>query len=206
MVIFTSDHGDYMGDHWLGEKGLFHEVSVRVPLILVDPRSTADSTRGSASSQLVESIDLLPTMLETLGIHRPSQWLEGRSLVPLLHGAEGYRPRDAVVCEGTYAFRDVVRLPIDQPVDQCGMVMIRSERWKYIEYQGAQAQLFDLAADPDEFVDLGADPGYSSICSQMRDQLHEWRANRRLTTTISPEEIEAYNRAELDIGFSIGEW
>ena len=206
LIIFTSDHGDYLGDHWLGEKGLFHEMSVRVPLILFDPRSAADSTRGSKSGELVEAIDLLPTILDAFGIHQPSQWLEGQSLVPLLHAGAGYRPRDVVVSEGSYAFRDVVRQPISQPVDQCAMIMIRSDRWKYFEYQGARPQLFDLASDPDEFVDLGGDPGYSNICTQMRDRLHEWRAQRRVSTTISPEEIEAYNLAELDIGFSIGDW
>ncbi|GIT48586.1 MAG: hypothetical protein Ct9H300mP14_05140 [Gammaproteobacteria bacterium] len=54
MIVFTSDHGDYLGDHWMGEKDLFHEPSVRIPLIIYDPRASADATRGSASQALVE--------------------------------------------------------------------------------------------------------------------------------------------------------
>ena len=89
LVIFTSDHGDYLGDHWLGEKELFHDPIVRVPLIVLDPRAEADAMRGRASDALVECIDIVPTILDSLGIERPAQWLEGESLLPLLHGREG---------------------------------------------------------------------------------------------------------------------
>src|SRR5881396_939164 len=61
MIVFTSDHGDYLGDHWMGEKDLFHEQSARIPLIVIDPSPAADSTRGSVSDALVEAIDLAPT-------------------------------------------------------------------------------------------------------------------------------------------------
>ena len=67
MIVFTSDHGDYLGDHWLGEKELFHDVSVRVPLIVFDPRSEADATRGKVSDAFVEAIDLVPTFMEATG-------------------------------------------------------------------------------------------------------------------------------------------
>lgn len=49
MVVFTSDHGDCLGDHWMGKKELLHECSVRIPLIIVDPSAAADATRGVAS-------------------------------------------------------------------------------------------------------------------------------------------------------------
>ncbi|MGX9354701.1 sulfatase-like hydrolase/transferase [Roseobacteraceae bacterium S113] len=61
MVVFCSDHGDNMGDHWLGEKDLFFDCSARIPLIVYDPREAADATRGTASDALVEAIDLAPT-------------------------------------------------------------------------------------------------------------------------------------------------
>jgi len=52
MIVFTSDHGDYLGDHWLGEKELFHEESVRIPLIIYDPSANADSTRGTVNTDI----------------------------------------------------------------------------------------------------------------------------------------------------------
>ena len=89
LIVFTSDHGDYLGDHWLGEKELFHEESLRIPMILRDPRPTADTTRGTASGALVEAIDLVPTFLDALDDGRANRdaaitRLEGRSLAPLV--------------------------------------------------------------------------------------------------------------------------
>ena len=86
VIVITSDHGDYLGDHWLGEKDLFHDASVRVPMIIYDPSPDADATRGTVSDALVESIDLLPTFVEIAGGTPRDEWLEGRSLMPLLRG------------------------------------------------------------------------------------------------------------------------
>ncbi len=61
VIVITSDHGDYLGDHWLGEKDLFHEQSVKVPLIIYDPSDQADATRGTTCDALVEAIDLPAT-------------------------------------------------------------------------------------------------------------------------------------------------
>ena len=57
MIVFCSDHGDNMGDHWLGEKDLFYDCSARIPLIIYDPRKSADGTRGTVCDKLVEGID-----------------------------------------------------------------------------------------------------------------------------------------------------
>ena len=59
LIVFTSDHGDYLGDHWMGEKDLFHEPSVKVPLIVCDPSAEADAARGTVCDALVETIDLV---------------------------------------------------------------------------------------------------------------------------------------------------
>ncbi len=67
MAVFCSDHGDNMGDHWLGEKGLFYDCSARISLIVYDPRDEADATRETASNQLIEGIDLAPTLQQFLG-------------------------------------------------------------------------------------------------------------------------------------------
>ena len=64
MIVFTSDHGDYLGDHWMGEKDLFHEQSAKIPLIVVDPSRDADATRGTVNDALVEAIDLAPTFID----------------------------------------------------------------------------------------------------------------------------------------------
>ncbi len=62
VIIFTSDHGDYLGDHWLGEKELFHEESVRILFIVYEPSVASDVSRGKVDDLLVELIDLVPTL------------------------------------------------------------------------------------------------------------------------------------------------
>jgi len=86
MIVFTSDHGDHFGDHSMGEKVLFHEVSVGVPLIICDPRPIAYPTRGAISDAFVEAIDLVLTFLDKTGAPSAYYRLEGRSLEPILHG------------------------------------------------------------------------------------------------------------------------
>ena len=92
MIVLTSDHGDYLGDHWLGEKDFFHEPSVKIPLIVHDPRPEADGTRGTVCDALVEAIDLVPTFVEAAGGQVADHIIEGRSLAPWLRG----RPRTGV--------------------------------------------------------------------------------------------------------------
>ena len=96
MIVFTADHGDYLGDHWLGDKDFFHDASVKVPLIIYDPSPAAAKARGSVCDELVEAIDLAPTFLEFAGADPAlqSHRLEGRSLLPLLRGEQpaAWRP------------------------------------------------------------------------------------------------------------------
>src|SRR6185369_237344 len=118
MIVFTSDHGDYLGDHWMGEKDLFHDQSAKIPLIVVDPSKAADATRGTVSDALVEAIDLAPTFIEFFGGTPPDHILEGRSLMPLLRGEPPADWRSNVFSEYDYSMQDV-RLKLNQPIEQC---------------------------------------------------------------------------------------
>jgi arylsulfatase A-like enzyme len=206
LIVFTSDHGDYLGDHGLGEKELFHDAIVRVPMIVVDPRAEADATRGQAIDRLVESIDLVPTFLDALGLPGAPEWLEGASWQPLLHGRAPPAWRELVFSENSYAFRDEVRLPLGRPVDGCLMTMVRGTRWKYIHYEGVRPQLFDLENDPDEYADLGTDPSHAAVREQMAMRLFDWLRRRKRFSTISLDDIEQWNRREVKAGIQIGVW
>ncbi|MEM6388640.1 MAG: sulfatase-like hydrolase/transferase, partial [Pseudomonadota bacterium] len=83
-IVLTSDHGDYLGDHWMGDKDYFHDPSVKVPLIIADPDPAMDGTRGTTCDALVQAIDLLPTFIEHFGGTPPAHQIDGRSLRPLL--------------------------------------------------------------------------------------------------------------------------
>jgi arylsulfatase A-like enzyme len=206
LIVFTSDHGDYLGDHWLGEKELFHDTVVKVPLIVVDPSRAADATRDTVCNEIVEAIDLIPTFLDALDLPQPQEWLEGQSLLPLLRDPQHAWTKDMAVCENTYAFRDCVRLPIGKPVDRCNMTMIRTGEWKYVHVDGLDPMLFDLVNDPNELNDLGKSPQHASIRDAMQRRLLDWLFCRRRMTGIAPQAIESWNRRELDVGIEIGVW
>src|SRR3954453_21104726 len=123
MIVFTSDHGDYLGDHWMGEKDLFHDQSARIPLIVIDPSPEADAMRGRTCDALVEAIDLAPTFVDYFGGKPPRHILEGRSLLPLLRGETPRDWRKGVFSENDYAMQDV-RLNPNQPIDRCRLFMV----------------------------------------------------------------------------------
>lgn len=204
LIVLTSDHGDYLGDHWLGEKELFHEESVRIPMIVFHPGAEADATRGKRDSRLVEAIDLLPTFLEAAGGPAQPHRLEGMSLLPLLRGEETLW-RDAAFSEFDYAFREARRHLGVSPAHARGW-MIRTERWKYIAYDGFSPQLFDLEQDPDEFEDLGQSAAHAMVRQRMEARLFRWLCERRIRTTISDEDVEKRTGNARARGILFGVW
>src|SRR5262249_18306660 len=154
MIVFTADHGDYLGDHWLGDKDFFHDASIKVPLIIYDPSAAADATRGSVCDELVEAIDLVPTFLDVAGGDAAAQShrLEGRSLLPLLHGAQPQSQsawRTFTVSEYDYGMQPASAKLGVKPRD-ARLFMIADKRWKLIHAIGFRPMLFDRASDPDE--------------------------------------------------------
>ncbi|WP_220443996.1 sulfatase-like hydrolase/transferase [Pararhodobacter zhoushanensis] len=173
VIAFTSDHGDYLGDHWLGEKYLFHDASVKVPLILYDPAPEADATRGTTSDALVEMIDLAPTFLELAGAAPKPHVLEGHSLLPLLRDPTAGLARTHVFSEYDYA-SDQVRVKLGTSVQDSRLTMVFDGRWKMIDCRGLPPMLFDLETDPDELCDLGRAPGYDLIRARLFDAIRRW--------------------------------
>ena len=91
LIIFCADHGDFLGDHWLGEKDCSDTVQ-RVPFIVVDPRPEADATRGSEDDRFVECVDVVPTVLDALGLPIPRHRIEGETCCPATRPAAGLAP------------------------------------------------------------------------------------------------------------------
>ena len=156
IVIFTSDHGDMTGDHGLRLKGCrFYEALVRVPLVLSYPDQFK---QGLQSDALVELVDLVPTLLEIVGLPIP-ETMQGKSLLPILTGlTNGDYHRDSVrseyykVLSGTASYA----------------TMIRDQRYKLINYHGHElGELFDLELDPNEFENLWNNPDYTEIRFQL---------------------------------------
>ena len=190
MIVLTSDHGDYLGDHWMGEKDLFHEPSVKVPLIVCDPRAEADPTRGTACDALVESIDLAPTFVEAAGGRVPDHILEGRSLMPWLRGE---RPdwREFVISEYDYsATHQAVTLGVEPR--NARLFMVFDGRFKLIHAEGGfRPMLFDLETDPDEFHDLAKGDAHQDHIDRLYGYLARWGRRMAQRVTMSDNDIQA---------------
>ena len=145
VVIFTSDHGYFYGEHGLNEeRRLAYEETVRIPLIVRDPRNTR---RGTTPSQMAQTIDLAPTILSLAGVTDTVR-RQGTSLVPILEGSPTSW-RSSVLVE--YYTDQVFPRTLTM-----GYQAVRTERHKYIHYLELPGmdELYDLEADPFELNNL----------------------------------------------------
>ncbi len=167
VVIHTSDNGSLDGAHALEGKWLMYEESIRVPLIIRDPRLPV-STRGRRQ-QMALNIDLAPTILTMAGLPVPAG-MQGVNLQPLLRDA-ATKGREDWYYEHVYT-PEPGRRPIPKNEG------VRTERWKYTRYTEPHPpveQLFDLAADPQEEKDLARDPTHAKTLSTLRDRCDAYR-------------------------------
>jgi arylsulfatase A-like enzyme len=204
LIVFTADHGDFLGDHWLGEKEHFYDTVQRVPFIVFDPDPAADGTRGSIERRFVEAVDVVPSVLDALGLPAQPERIEGRSLLPLTRGTAGSW-RDCVFSELDYAFRQA-RRTLGRGQYECRAWMARTERWKYVYWIGDRPQLFDLEADPDEFFDLGSDRSLEPVRAAMQARLFDWFTRLKRRTTVNPDELEARTATHKEHGVFFGVW
>lgn len=146
IVIFTADHGDYMGDHQLLLKGPLHyQALIRVPFLWREPDGGARGRRGALASTL----DIARTVLERAGLE-PFQGLQGQSLLPAVNGSRDGRQAVLIEEEGQRIY-----LSFDRRVRVRTVV---TERYRLSVYDGADwGELYDLAADPHELNNLWSD-------------------------------------------------
>jgi len=190
MIVLTSDHGDYLGDHWMGEKDLFHDPSVKIPMIIYDPRSDCDATRGTTCDALVESIDLTATFIEAAGGTVPDHIVEGRSLLPWLQG-DTPAWRKYAISEYDYSVTpQAVKLGVE-PRD-ARLFMVYDGRYKMMHAEGGfRPMLFDLKNDPEEFHDLAKGIDHQDQIDQLYQYLGEWGLRMSQRVTKSEDDIRA---------------
>lgn len=202
LIVFTADHGDFLGDHWLGEKEYFFEPVIRVPMILVDPAGQP----GQVRNEFVECVDVVPTLLDALGLPIPEHRIEGRSMRPLLRGEPDAASRSFVVGSLDYAYREA-RTFLGRGPHECTGWMVREDRYKLIVWEGYPDQLFDLHDDPQELHDLAGDAALAPVQRRLRESLLHWMLERRRRTSETGAQVVARTHAhERMMKILIGVW
>ncbi len=187
LVIFTSDHGEMLGDHGLYKKGpALFDPAVRVPLILSQPGTLP---AGLVVDELVELTGLVPTLREACGMD-PDPAVQGRSLMPLIRGGAD---EGGEVTNGAAAPRDDVYaeyLNANPDKSPAYLTMVRTADAKLVRHHGTDAgELYDLAADPDEARNLWEDPAAASLKLGMLVRLTDRQA---LTADPMPRRVGVF--------------
>lgn len=196
LVIFTADHGEYVGEHGMISKAnQMYDSLMRVPLLAWWPGVIAP---GQRSDHLIELIDLAPSILDVCGVPIPAG-VQARSFANLLVGGD-YEPRSAVFAEsgmeGPGTTLEQARELMDRQMAyhwggraagwRGRIKMIRTHRWKYCHYLDGQAELYDLEADPWEMNNLAGDPQYAELIHGFWRQLLDWEIATEDTLPIWP--------------------
>ncbi len=175
VVIFTSDHGDCLGDHGHSQKWTMYDIIMRMPMIVWSPGRYEG---GRTIDALCQHMDIGPAILELAGV-TPPPTIEAQSLLPALRGDQWPGRK--------YVYAEHGRDGILQ--ETAFMTMIRSHDWKAVHFLDEPfGQLFDLQNDPGEVRNLWDDPKHASQKEQLLAELREWRIRSQLHTADWPKE------------------
>ena len=180
-VLFTSDHGEMLGDHYLMQKSRPYQGAVHIPFLMMGP--------GIADGQSIDAPigwqDIMPTILDLAGLPVPDT-VDGRSLAPLLRGEQAAEPWRAYIhgeCTHSRLFDAKARPQGARRncIEEAGSHYLTDGKHKYIWYDtSGREQLFNVENDPGELHDLAADPAYA-------EELAGWRARLVQTLAGRPE-------------------
>ena len=162
IVVFVSDHGYHLGEHGMWQKRSLFENSARVPLIIATPETTPRRTK-----QLVESIDLYPTLASLCGLKVPGHVM-GADLSPILRGEEVAVRAVSMTEENRNDRQD------GKPLNYTGQT-IRTERYRYTEWDSGNhgVELYDHETDPEEMNNLAGDAEFDDMRAKLSGLLHE---------------------------------
>ncbi len=165
VIVYTADNGYYMGDRGFAGKWSHFEQSLRVPLVVFDPR-LPEGLRGRVATAMALNIDLPSTLVDLAGVPVPGGHA-GRSLVPLLRGEAPADWRRDFFCEHLMEHKSIPKWE-----------GVRGERYVYARYFGESPPyefLHDLKTDPDQFRNFAEDPGSRDVLEKMRGRCDELR-------------------------------
>jgi len=176
LIIFGSDHGEQLWDHWMIGKGPHFDQCFHVPLIIRAPGAEMNPGRGRVVNHFTENIDIMPTILELYGAEVPIQ-CDGASLLPFVTGEtpSGWRKE----AHWGIDFRDVNRGRPEKALgihlNECCLNVIRDEHYKYVHFAALPPLFYDLGKDPHELHNVAGDPAYTALVLQYAQKMLSWR-------------------------------
>jgi len=192
LIIFTSDHGEHLGDHYLFGKLGYFDQAYSIPLIIRDPENKNNSKKsnkqGTEVDVFTESVDIMPTILDWLKAKIPEE-CDGISLYSIIKGEVPYNWRTEVHWE--YDFREIgsyqpmIEKEFRLSPDQCSLTVIRDEKFKYVHMTSLPPLLFDLRKDPEEFDNRADDPDFKNHVLEYAQKMLSWTMLHRDRTLVN---------------------
>ncbi|MBH45369.1 MAG: sulfatase [Flavobacteriaceae bacterium] len=176
VIILMGDNGYFLGERQFAGKWLMYENSIRVPLIIYDPRGKPQAP----VDQMVLNVDVPSTIADLAGVKIPNSW-QGKSLMPLVNNSSKSIKRDTVLIEHLW---DFTRIPPSEGV--------RTEKWKYFRYVNDKTieELYDLNADPQEINNLIGKKKYTTVAQKLRSKLEELIKNKGNAYRNPPKDLK----------------
>ena len=168
VIVFSSDNGFFLGELGMAHKWYGQEPSVRVPLVVYDPRNLTGQG-GRVERAVALNIDIAPTLLDAAGVPIPSQ-MEGSSLMPLVHG-QSVSWRTDFLFEHLYPDPTIRR--------SAGVIGGRYKYLRYLDPNPNYEVLYDLVVDPNETTNYAQDPAYQTILAQLRTRYTQLSAQAK---------------------------
>ena len=182
LIVFTSDHGELLGENKLWGKLGWWDSSYRIPLIIYDP-----DEKSYEINNFTESVDLAPTILNWLNIDVPINW-NGESLIEYTKKGKRESNKSHVIFEFDFSENHYSHFVKDLKLspEECHMICIRTEKWKYVHFPSLPSLLFDLENDPLEMNNLSEDRNYYKIKNKLLSDLlsHRLRHQDRQLTSL----------------------
>lgn len=175
VVVFMGDNGYFLGERQLADKWMMYDLSVKIPLIIYDPRIN----EHKEVEEQVLNVDIPSTLVKLANGDIPSSW-QGKSLVNLLRGKETRLNRDTILIEHLWEMSDI---PSSEGV--------RTTDWKYFRYINDKRveELYNLQIDPDEAYDLSNDKKYAQVLQNFRKKTDELSLRYSAKGWIAPETL-----------------
>lgn len=177
VIVFMGDNGYFLGERQIADKWMMYDLSVRIPLIIYDPRIN----KHTEVEQQVINVDIPSTFVDLAGGEIPAQW-QGKSLKALLKNKNSRIDRDTILIEHLWEMPDI---------PSCEGV--RTKEWKYFRYVNDERieELYNLKSDPNEEFDLSKDKKYAKVLENLRNKTDELTHRFSANGWIAPENLSS---------------